>query len=222
MNNNFNIKILEEDKLKSERDMNSKLSKKRNREINDNFSLFKSNENLDKFLRLLISCTNVKTEKILIMGAMFGKELDRFFELFPESQFFITDKSKSMMNSIKEKYEIFENSNIYVVNAFDGSSLLDFLLKHGKFDLVIASRLNVYSPNKEQLLHFHRFIYKHYLKKNAIFSIIIHDQDTWLNCFKLLKKKKPFLNEIINIKNSENPVHIIFYKKNKKLVSLGG
>jgi hypothetical protein len=156
------------------------------------------------------------------LGAIFGKELDRLFEIFPESQFFITDKSKSIMNSIKEKCEIFENSNLYVVNAFDGSSLLDFLLKHGKFDLVITSRLNVYSPNNKQIQHFHKFIYKHYLKKNAIFSIIIHDQDTWHNCFKSLKKKKPFINEIINIKNSENPVHILFYRKKKKLASFGG
>ena len=70
-----------------------------NAENNNVFSLFKNNENLDKFLRILISGIDLKTNKILIMGGILGKELERLFSLFPESKFLITDKSKKTLNT---------------------------------------------------------------------------------------------------------------------------
>ncbi len=168
----------------------------------DDFSLFKNEENLDKFLRLLISGTNIKTGKILILGGIIGKELESFFKIFPESNFFITDKSKTILNSIKEKYETLKNFSTYVVNAFDGSSLLDFLLRHGKFDLIIVCRLNDYSPKEVQLLHFYRFLYNHFLKKDGIFCIVINKLKIWKLNYTILKKKKPIMDEVINIENS--------------------
>ena len=185
---------------------------------NNEFPLFNNIENLDKFLRILIAETNIKIEKILTLGGIFGKELEKLFTLFPESQFLITDKSKSKLKPIKKKYEIFENFSTYVVNAFNGSSLLDFLLRNGKFDLVIVSRLNVYSPNKVRLLHFYRFIYNHFLKKKGVFCNIIKESKIWEINHTILKKKKPIINEILNIKNSENPMHVIFYDKKKNWI----
>ncbi len=187
-------------------------------ENNNSFSLFNTNENLDKFLRILISGINLKTNKILIMGGILGKELERLFTLFPESQFIITDKSKDIVDLIKKRNEAFENFSTYHVNAFDGSSLLDFLRRHGRFDLVVVSRLKDYSPKEIQLLHFYRFLYNHFLKKNGVFCIIIKESKIWELNHTILKKKKPILNEIINIDNNENPVHIIFYDKKRNWI----
>ncbi|MFX1444823.1 MAG: hypothetical protein ACFFHV_15530 [Promethearchaeota archaeon] len=187
-------------------------------ENNSNFSLFNTKENLDKFLRILISGINLKTNKILIIGGILGKELERLFNLFPESQFLITDKSKKTLDLIKERNKAFENFKTYYVNAFDGSSLLDFLLRHGKFDLVIVSRLKEYSPKEIQLLHFYRFLYNHFLRKKGVFCIIIKESKIWEINHNILKKKKPILNEVININNNENPVHVIFYDKKRSWI----
>jgi hypothetical protein len=182
------------------------------------FSIFRAEESLNKFLTILASGINIKTEKVLVLGGILGKELERLFNLFPKSKFFVTDKSKTILNSINESYESFENFDTYVVDAFDGSSLLDFRLRHGKFGLVIVCRLDTYTPNNVRLLHFYRFIYNHFLKKNGIFCIIINELKIWEINHSILRKKKPFINEVINIKNKENPVHVIFYNKKRNWI----
>jgi hypothetical protein len=187
-------------------------------ENNNDYSLFNTNENLEKFLRILISGTNLTTHKILIMGGILGKELARLFTLFPESQFIITDKSKKTLNLINRRNEAFENFITCHINAFDGSALLDFLLRHDRFDLIIVSRLKEYYPKENQLLHFYRFLYNHFLKENGAFCIIIKESKIWELNHTILNKKKPILNEIISINNNENQVHVILYDKKRNWI----
>jgi len=136
---------------------------------------------------------------------------------FTKAYFYITDVSKSVLNSLEINKIFSTKFRTYVLNAFDGSSLLNFLLTHHKFDLIIASHLNLYSPNKKQLLYFFQFMYKHFLKKKGDFFLIFNKEIYKLAKDLILNEKKSFLDKIIKIQTAKNSLYISYFTKNENL-----
>ncbi|TFG27072.1 MAG: hypothetical protein EU532_08345 [Promethearchaeota archaeon] len=215
MKNNLNKNLIKKNKIKS-----LSLSKKRNvnykqnvKKFDNNKYVFRNQEDFDEFLKTLNRKTKRNIDKILVLGGNFLKDFENFLRIFPKSLFFITNISKPDLSLMEGTYKKHPNFKTYVLDAFDGASLLEFLLRHGKFDLIIASRLEIYSPTKKKLLHFFRFIYHHFLKKDGIFCMIFNDKELFLNSKEILKKKNPQMTHIINPKGEENSIHILFYIK---------
>ncbi len=158
-----------------------------------------------------------KRKKILIIGKDLLRIYPELHIIYPDAQFYITNKSKEILKSFIEHYNKQQNYSTHTLNVFKGVSLLDFTYYNGKFDLVIANKIYSQARKKKRYLSI-RFLYIHYLRQYGILSIIIYTQNSKGDKFSLLETIKPDLEKKIPIKNKKGSIHFIFYVRRKKFV----
>jgi len=82
-----------------------------------------------------------KIKKILIIGEDLLRIYPELHIIYPDAQFYITNKSKEILKSFIEHYNKQQNYSTHTLNVFKGVSLLDFTYNNGKFDLVIVNKI---------------------------------------------------------------------------------
>lgn len=158
-----------------------------------------------------------KIKKILIIGEDLLRIYPELHIIYPDAQFYITNKSKEILKSFIEHYNKQQNYSTHTLNVFKGVSLLDFTYYNGKFDLVIANKIYSRARKKKRYLST-RFLFIHYLRQYGILSIINYTQNSKGDKFSLLETIKPDLEKKIPIKNKKGSIHFIFYIRRKRFV----
>lgn len=158
-----------------------------------------------------------KRKKILIIGEDLLRIYPELHIIYPDAQFYITNKSKEILKSFIEHYNKQQNYSTHTLNVFKGVSLLDFTYYNGKFDLVIANKIYSQARKKKRYLSI-RFLYIHYLRQYGILSIINYTQNSKGDKFSILETIKPALEKKIPIKNKKGSIHFIFYVRRKRFV----
>lgn len=117
-------------------------------------------ESLGKKIKNLTSKFKKKINKILLISSHSGA-YTKFKEEFPDSKFILVNSFHSELN---EKNDL--SVNTYCLDIFNGSALTDFLMKFGKFDLLILIFDSKTFQKKNLKISIH-FFFKHFLKKKG-------------------------------------------------------
>jgi hypothetical protein len=152
----------------------------------------------------------------LIIGEDLSKIYPQINEIYPDAQFYITSKSKDILNSFMELYNEQQNYSTHILDVFEGVSLHDFTYYNGKFDLIIANK--IYSQAKKKIGYYSiNFLFKHYLRQYGILCLIFYIENTKGDKFSLLKNIKPIFRKKISIRNKKGSIFFIFYIRRKKI-----
>ena len=154
-------------------------------------------------------------KKILIIGEDLIRIYPQIYRISPDAHFFITNKSKEILESFKGYYKNRKNSCTYVLDVSKGVSLADFIFYNGKVDLVIANNIYSQLSKKKRYLSI-KFLYRHYLRQYGILCIINYTQNSKRDKSSLLRTIKPVLEKEIPLKNKKNSIRFIFYIRKKK------
>jgi len=166
-------------------------------------------------LKKILPKINRKIDRILIIGDRISLSYNQLLELFPNSQFFIANKSKNILKSFKLNCKEHRNYSIQVIDIFDGLSLFNFALKYGKFDIIIVSGLYTYKINKKKLRYSAKFLYKHLVQFDGIFCIVNLTQDLKINKSPILENEHPIISQTIDTLDSDLLIFFTVYLKKK-------
>lgn len=172
-------------------------------------------------LKKILPKINRKINRILIIGDRISLNYNQLSKFLPNSQFFIANKSKNILQSFKLDYKKQRNYTIQVIDIFDGLSLFNFTLKYGKFDIVIVSGLYTCNINKKKLRYSAKFLYKHLLQFHGIFCIENLTHDTKINQSPILENKHPIISQTIETQNSDRLIFFTVYLKKNPNLFLG-
>lgn len=177
---------------------------------------FEQYQVLTNLIKKLFLNKKRKIKKILIIGEDLLRIYPGLHLIYPDAQFYITNKSKEILKSFIEHYNKQQNYSTHTLNVFKGVSLLDFTYYNGKFDLVIANK--IYSQARKKKRYFSiRFLYIHYLRQYGILCIINYTQNSKGDKLSLIEPIKPALEKGIPIKNKRGSIRFIFYVRRKNL-----
>jgi len=158
-----------------------------------------------------------KIKKILIIGEDLLRIYPDLHLVYPDAQFYITNKSKEILKSFIDHYNKQQNYSTHTLYVFKGVSLLDFTYYNGKFDLVIANKIYSQARKKKRCLSI-RFLFIHYLRQYGILCIINYRKNSKGDKLSLIEPIKPALEKKIPIKNKKGSISFIFYVRRKKFV----
>jgi len=156
-------------------------------------------------------------KKILIIGEDLIRIYSQLYRISPDAQFYITNRSKKILESFKEHFKNQKNYSTYILDVFKGVSLNDFTYYNDRFDLVIANKI-ISQVNKKKGNLSIKFLYKHYLRQYGILCIINYTQNLKVDKFRIIRTIKPALEKKIPIKNKKGSIHFIFYIRRKKVI----
>lgn len=180
-------------------------------------SEYEEYEIVSYLIRKLTEGENKKIKRILIIGEDLIRIYPEINMIFPNSKFFITSKSRDIVNSFIKHYNKQKNYFAYTLDVLNGASLHDFIYNNSKFDLVIANK--IFSKVKKKKRYFSvKFLYKYYLNQNGILCLINYIRNSKIDKFILLKTIKPALEKRIPLKNKNCLVQFISYIKKTKYV----
>ncbi|MFX1239122.1 MAG: hypothetical protein ACFFAS_12350 [Promethearchaeota archaeon] len=183
-------------------------------DIRRDTTYFKQQDIMIKLLKSIKGRNPRKIKKILLLGVDLNCEFIRLTKIYTKARFCIIDFEEKLLNSFNKKYSKDYDFTIEILDLFSGRSLNDFTLKHGKFDLIIVSRLYSLSPSDKLRYASVKFVYKHLLAENGLLCILeLKNTSEFYNPV-ILKKTKPMLNKIIKTKTTNNPIQFVIYGKN--------
>lgn len=182
---------------------------------------FEQYQVLTNLIKKLSQSKKRKIKKILIIGEDLLRIYPELHLIYPNAQFYLTNKSKEKLKSFIEHYNKQQNYSTHTLYVLKGVSLFDFIYSNGKFDLVIANKIYSQARKKKRYLSI-RFLYVHYLRQDGILCIINSTQNSKGDKFNLIEPIKSALEKKILIKNKKNSIRFIFYVRRKNLYNFEG
>jgi len=156
-------------------------------------------------------------EKILIIGEDLAILYRSIKKVFPNAHYIFSNKSQKILNLFDKNFDSNFSIKTKVLDIFNGSSLTDFYLEFGKFDLIILSGIfSEYNLNTKKKRNSILFLYKHFLNFDGLFSIFDSKKELSEDLINLLKKMRYF-RKIIKSYQEESSLlqYLIFIKKNR-------
>ena len=182
---------------------------------------FEQYQVLTNLIKKLSQSKKRKIKKILIIGEDLLRIYPELHLIYPNAQFYLTNKSKEKLKSFIEHYNKQQNYSTHTLYVLKGVSLFDFIYSNGKFDLVIANKIYSQARKKKRYLSI-RFLYIHYLRQYGILCIINYTQNSKGDKLSLIEPIKPALEIKIPIKNKKGSIRFIFYVRRKNLYNFEG
>ncbi|MBN1800036.1 MAG: hypothetical protein JW891_00930 [Candidatus Lokiarchaeota archaeon] len=170
----------------------------------------------DILIKLLNSTYGKKIKnitKILVLGTDLNCEFIRLRKTYPKANFIVVDFKEDLVKKFSEKYAKSFDFSVDKLDLFNGRNLNDFALKHGKFDLIIVSKMYRFAPNNKLRYASVKFVYKHLLAYNGLFCVLESKSYSEYYNPVLLKKPKPMLNKTIKTSTKDHPIQFVIYTK---------
>jgi hypothetical protein len=201
-------------------------NKKKN--VNKSSMIESNSENLDFYEKFALSTKSVSLQlsknlkRILIIGKNLIATYNSIQKAFPNAQYIVANESKEFLSRFIENIDSNINTKIKILNLFDGSSLTDFYLEFGKFDLIILSGIfNDYDLSKKRKNNSILFLYKHFLNFDGIFSILDNKKELSDDFIKKLKRLRFFKKSIKSHQQKDSSLQYLIFTKKHRLKLFG-
>ncbi len=156
---------------------------------------------------------SIKFKKILILGAGTGAEAKQLKSKYPEANIVVTDVCEQALKSFSLKYNEIGEYHIQVLNIFCINSLSNFIKSYDNFDLIIASGVYRYAPNKTIKHQSAKTIFNYLTEPKGLFCVVEVCQDPKYDDPFVLRKEKPIYTHKTQTRTRINPTQFVIYKK---------
>ena len=155
--------------------------------------------------------------KILILGDNLHSIYISMKKIFPNAYYVMTNNSEKFLKQLEEDFDRKTSIKIRQLDIFSGSSLTDFYLEFGKFDLILLSGIfDDYDMSNRKKKNSIIFLHKNFLNLNGLFGILNGEEVLTQDLLSLLKKIRSFKKVIkTHQKKNMHPKYLIFTKKNR-------
>jgi len=160
--------------------------------------------------------------KILIIGKNLISVYNAMNSVFPDAYYVVSNESQSNLNQFIKQFDLHTSIKIRVLDIFDGSSLTDFYLESGKFDLIVLSGIfDEYELSNRKKRSSIVFLHKNFLNINGIFTILNGEKELTEELINLLKKIKTFKKVIKSYQNQQKSLKYLILTKKSRLKLFG-
>ena len=160
--------------------------------------------------------------KILIMGEDLQSICNAIIQVFPNAYYVVSNESENILNHFTHKLSLSTSIKTRVLDIFDGSSLTDFYLEFGKFDLILLSRIfDDYELSNRKKRSSIVFLHKNFLNINGLFTILNGEEELTEDLISLLKKIKAFKKVIKSYQKQDKMLKYLIFTKKSRLKLFG-
>lgn len=197
------------------------IEKTKKMQENDDSPVNPQNNDFYKDFALTIKSVSFQSKrkigKILILGDHINPIYNAMISVFPEVYYVVSNVSQNELDQFTKQNKVRSSLKTKVIDIFEGSSLTDFYLEFGKFDLVVISgmfkREKLSDRRKRSSIV---FLHKNFLSISGIFAILNGEKKINKNVINLLKKMKAFKKVIKSYqKKGISQKYLIFTKKSR-------
>jgi hypothetical protein len=160
-------------------------------------------QSLSKKTRSLTANLKKKNKKILLLSS-YPAAYTKFKEDFPDCKFVLVNSNENELNNHNEK--------TYQLDIFNGSALTDFLMKYGKFDLIILI-FDSKTYQKRNLKTSILFLFKHFIRKRGYLVLAFNLKDLYEIYVNIFSKSRYHKNLVTSTQSEDSSNYLIFFKK---------
>ena len=152
---------------------------------------------------------------VLILGAGIGGEYKALARLFPTARYTVTDVSTKALASFRRRFQSRSVHDIARLDVFSIEALQQFTGDHGEgFDLIVASGLFRYAPDRSSRRRSASHVYSHLLRPGGLFLVAEVRQDPAHDDPRLLSRTTAF-NESFRTSTRKNPTQVVVYRRGR-------
>jgi len=160
--------------------------------------------------------------KILIMGNNLFSIYNAMISIFPDAYYVVSNESRNELDQFIKQANLQTPIKTRVIDIFDGSSLTDFYLEFGKFDLILLSGIfDEYDLSNRKKRSSIVFLHKNFLNINGIFTILNGEKELTEELINILKKIKAFKKVIKSYQKQDILLKYLIFTKKSRLKLFG-
>ncbi|MEJ2295558.1 MAG: hypothetical protein P8Y23_12450, partial [Candidatus Lokiarchaeota archaeon] len=160
--------------------------------------------------------------KILILGDKMLPIYKAIKQVCPNAYYVLSNESLTHLDQFINHFEIKPSIELKELDIFNGSSLTDFYLEFGKFDLILLSGIfEKHNLNKRKIRNSVVFLHKNFLNLNGIFCILNDEKILPEELVNILKKIRAFRDIIKSYQQQDKSLRYLIFKKKSRLKLFG-
>lgn len=160
--------------------------------------------------------------KILIMGDNLISIYNAMNSVFPDAYYVVSNESENELDQFNKQFDLETSIKTKFLDIFDGSSLTDFYMEFGTFDLILLSGIfDKYDSRNRKKRSSIVFLHKNFLNINGILTILNGDEYLTNELINLLKKIKAFQKVIKSYQKQGTSLKYLIFTKKSRLKLFG-